>query len=85
MGESLEAESFLQKVLERSKSENVSQFWLAILYCALEKIDLCFEWLEKAYEDRDQWLRLLKIHHVFGTIHSDSRYQAMLKKVGLDK
>jgi hypothetical protein len=51
----------------------------------MEENDRGFEFLDKAYEGRDTWLCFIRIDPVFDNKHSDPRYAAMLKKVGLDK
>jgi len=42
-----------------------------------------FEWLEKAYQDRDEWLRLLKVDPGFESLRSDPRYANLLRRIGL--
>ena len=42
-----------------------------------------FEWLEKAYQDRDEWLRLLKVEPAFESLRSDPRYADLLHRIGL--
>jgi len=57
---------------------------LSWLYFALGENDKGFDWLEKAYECRDPMLAYLKIGRLFTGIHSDPRFVALLKKIGLD-
>ena len=42
------------------------------------------EYLSKAYEERNHWLRKMKVDPLFDSVRSDPRYKAMLKKVGLE-
>ncbi len=60
-------------------------YWVASFYAELKEADKAFEWLDKAYETRDGWIRYLKVSTGFDYLHSDSRYKAMLKKIGLEK
>jgi hypothetical protein len=39
--------------------------------------------LEKAYQDRSQWLVFLKVDRIFDSLRSDPQFVALLKKVGL--
>jgi hypothetical protein len=43
-----------------------------------------FELLNKAYEEKDEWMTIIKISPNLVPFHSDSRYQALLKKMRLD-
>jgi TolB-like protein/lipoprotein NlpI len=85
VGKREKAEAALRNLLERSKKRYVPPGFIATLYFLLGKNDQGFEWLEKAYEVRDFWLVTLKTNMVFDSVHSDPRYIAMLKKIGLDK
>ena len=69
---------------ERSKKGYVSSFWVAVVYLGLGEIDKTFEWLEKAYEERDSNLIYVTIPPVFDPIRSDPRYKKLLKKMGLE-
>jgi serine/threonine protein kinase/Tfp pilus assembly protein PilF len=86
-GEQGRARTILDDLLERAKESYFSRTGLAALHFMLGEIDKGFEWLEKAYDDRDPFLCYLRIEPLFGLagLHSDPRYIAMLKKIGLDK
>ena len=58
---------------------------MAILYFVLGEDDLGFQWLDKAYEEYDSRMRLLKIDPVFDRVRSDPRFEAILKKMGLER
>ena len=84
IGDTEEARRVLDDLLERSKHMYVSPYGLARSYFALGQNDQGFEWLDKAYEERDHWLCFLKVHPVTESVGSDPRFKAMLKKIGLD-
>ena len=48
------------------------------------EVDSAFEWLERAYRQRDGGLTSLKIGAAFKSLHSDPRWGAFLKKMKLD-
>lgn len=75
----------LNSLLKQSNKEYIPPHFIAIVYFALDEIDLGFEWLEKAYEDRTYGLALLKIAPAYDSIRSDPRFMMLLKKVGLEK
>jgi len=45
--------------------------------------DDAFRWLEKSYETHNQGLVSINSHAAFNALHSDPRYAALLKRVGL--
>jgi hypothetical protein len=45
--------------------------------------DQAFEWLEKAYEARDEFIRLVRVDPTFDNLHSDPRYADLLRRMGL--
>lgn len=79
-----EAKKVLGDLLELSKKEHVSSFYVALVYTCLGQKDQAFEWLEKAYEERDVYLTQLKVYPLFDSLRSDSRYKALLKKMNLE-
>jgi eukaryotic-like serine/threonine-protein kinase len=52
-------------------------------YAILGDKDDAFRWLEKAYQTHDQGLASIKWGTAFDTLHSDPRYAALLKRIGL--
>jgi hypothetical protein len=44
-------------------------------------LDQVFEWLEKAYEERDSSLVTLNGNPIFQSIRSDPRFQALLRRM----
>jgi serine/threonine-protein kinase len=87
MGRTGEARQILGELLELRKKQYVPAFFLAFVYFLLGEIDHGFEWLGNACEERDDWLlQMVKSPIIldFLNIHSDPRYIALLKKIGLD-
>jgi len=50
-------------------------------YCG--DIDLAFEWLERAYKQRNAGLPAIKPEPLLRNLHGDARWQPFLKKIGL--
>jgi hypothetical protein len=58
-------------------------FYIARIYLGSGDKDKIFEWLEKAYEERDFWLIFLKADPMFDSLRSDLRFKALLDKMNL--
>ena len=81
-GNRKEAQVVLNQLMERSRQGYVSPYYFALLYTGLGEKDLALEWLEKAYEERQPYLYLLKVEPVFDGLHSDPRFQDLLRRLG---
>jgi len=87
-GEKKEAQKILErllaeKLLEKSKRNYVSAYDIAAVYIGLGEKDQTFEWLSKALEERSGFLVYIKCDRRFDGLRSDSRYEALLKRIGL--
>ena len=78
-----EARQVLDQLLERSKQTYVSPYYIALIYSGLGERDQAFEWLEKAYEERESYFNLFKVEPVFDGLRSDPRYLSLSTRVGL--
>ncbi len=84
MGNISEAKKRLAEMIEQSKITPVRKSSIALLCFELGEIDQGFEWLEKAYEERDTVMIRLKVSPQFNKVRSDPRFKAMLKKMNLE-
>ncbi len=77
------------KVLERmeklSENKYVSSLHKAFIYIGLDNKDKTFEYMEKAYFEREPWMIYIKTLPLFDSLHSDPRFIELVKKMGLDK
>jgi len=68
---------------EASDQSRISPYQIAS-YCAiLDKKDEAFEWLGKAYEAHDSGLVAIKTDSDFDSLHSDSRFASLLRRMKL--
>ena len=90
-GRTEEARRLLEELRARASREYVRAFHLAAVCAALGETEEAFVWLEKAYEERDVTLPLLREGgHLPATslmtlpvpLRSDPRYLALLRMVG---
>jgi serine/threonine-protein kinase len=82
-GRRAEAQQVLDELLARAGQKYVSPYDIAVVYNGLGETDCVFEWLEKAYEEHSGWLVFLNVEPRFEGLRADTRFQALLKKVGL--
>ncbi len=77
------AQNVLVELKQLSKRRYVAPFEIAVIYIGLADKDLTFQWLEKAYRDHSSWLPWLKVDPRFDSLHGDSRYQDLRRRMGL--
>jgi TolB-like protein/Tfp pilus assembly protein PilF len=70
------------KVLIAKFADNQA-YYVAMTYAYRGDRDLAFQWLERAYEQRDQAFREIVGERLFKNIENDPRYKAFLKKMNL--
>jgi serine/threonine-protein kinase len=71
-----------QTLMEQSKVRYVSPYMIATLFAQAEEHDLTLQWLEKAYEERDQRVYSMGIDPGWDRVRSNPRFTALLKNVG---
>jgi tetratricopeptide (TPR) repeat protein len=84
-GRAAEARHLLSKLEELSKQRYVSPADIGVLHGDLGEKDEAFQWLEKAYEERSNFLINLKVDPVFDSLRSDPRFAALLARMGLPR
>jgi len=80
-----EAMKVINELFEFSKKGYTLSVQIAWVYSGLGDKDKAFEWLEKGYIEQNHQLGFIKSSPLWNNLHSDSRYMALLKKMGLDK
>jgi adenylate cyclase len=82
MGRRNEARAILQELTDRSETEYVSPLYISWVLSRLEDEGDAFEWLEKAFEERNPYLAFWRLP-IFDGFRSDSRFDGMLRSVKL--
>ncbi len=73
----------VNRMLARTKNEYISPYFLGLLYADLGESDHAFEWLEKAFEQRDPCLARLNVELAFDPVRADPRFADMLRRLRL--
>ena len=81
-GKRTEARKILEELKQQAKHKYVSPGTIADLYFLLGDKDQAFALLEKAYEERDNMVVLLKVEPMFDPLRSDPRFANLLRRVG---
>jgi serine/threonine protein kinase/tetratricopeptide (TPR) repeat protein len=76
-------QAWIDEVEGNASHKFVSPFAVAIMYGMLSDKDSAMKWLGKAYEDRDVDLVTVNAEPVFDFLHSDPRFQDLLRRLGL--
>ncbi len=82
-GKAEEAKKILAELLARWEDHHGSAIGIAIAYSSLGDTEKALEWLERAYEGHSGYLPFAGSDFVFDNIRSDSRFQNLLKKIGV--
>jgi len=72
----------LAELQRLSGSEYTSPAMNAAVYVALGDKDQAFVWLEKGFKEHDQFIPRLKYDPRFNSLHSDPRFQELLRRAG---
>jgi TolB-like protein/DNA-binding winged helix-turn-helix (wHTH) protein/Tfp pilus assembly protein PilF len=80
-GRTPEAKKLLALLMEQSKKQYVSPFYVAIVYAGLGQNDQALDWLEKAYKDRSNAIVFAKVDPQLDTLRSSPRFQSLLRRL----
>jgi TolB-like protein/DNA-binding winged helix-turn-helix (wHTH) protein len=80
-GREKESDAALRELI--AKYDRVAAFQIAQVYAFRNQSDRAFEWLERAYAQRDGGLVETKVNPLLKSLHNDPRYAAFLKKIHL--
>ena len=81
LGRKKESDAALSKLITKYHARMAYQ--IAEVYAFRNQSDEAFEWLDRAYAQRDGGLPLTKVDPLLKNLHSDPRFAAFLKKLNL--
>lgn len=78
-----EAVKTLQRLSELSKQRYIPAYYFAIVYAGLDQKDEAFASLERAYQERSNYLLFLNVVDPMVRLRSDPRFQDLVRRIGL--
>jgi hypothetical protein len=81
-GRRAEAEKLLTKLSELSVSRYVCPYEIATAHAAMGRHDDAIKWLRKGVDERSVCMPDMKIDPRLDSLHSDPRFQQLLRDVG---
>jgi tetratricopeptide (TPR) repeat protein len=82
-GRKKEALSVLQKLKQRAKKSYVSPYAFGLIFLGLGDRNQALAWLNEAYRLRDSILPFLKVNPRLASLHTDARFQKLLRRLRL--
>jgi TolB-like protein len=76
-----------QRVLDElgviRKTRYVPSYWVALVYAGLGLTEEAFDWLQRAYDERCEWLAFMNVDPRLEHLRCDQRFQALASKLCL--
>jgi tetratricopeptide (TPR) repeat protein len=76
-----EGEALIKEVKEIARHRYVSGFFFAEAYVGLGQKDQAITWLERAYEEHDQWMVFANSYPGLDRLRSEPRFQALMRRM----
>jgi len=83
-GDRADAERILKQLLQESKTQYVSPFYLALVYVGLHENDKAVDWLEAGFKDRSNAIIFLKVDPELDALRSLPRFQSLLHRMAFE-
>jgi TolB-like protein/Tfp pilus assembly protein PilF len=82
-GRTEEAMQILEKLKEKSQSQYVPSYWIAVLYNGFKDREQVIAWLRKALEERSSWLVWSNVEPRFAWLRDDPEFAALMGAMNL--
>ncbi len=84
-GDKDNANKVIAKLKAVSAKKYVPSVYVALVYTGLNDKDIAFRWMEKAYEERCEYLVYLGSEPLADPLREDPRFARFLQRLGLSK
>ena len=82
-GDKVNANKILAKLTEISTRKYVPALYFAAVYIGLNRKDDAFRWLDKAYDERCEYLVYLGSEPMADPLRTDPRFSRLLTRIGV--
>jgi TolB-like protein len=83
LGHAEEAKALLHRLLNPAAGVPVHHYSVALVYAGLGDRPHAFEWLEKAYVNRNEDLPMINVDPVWNGMRTDPRFRSLLRRMNL--
>jgi TolB-like protein/Flp pilus assembly protein TadD len=83
LGEQAQALAIVDRLLALRRQKYVSAYYFAVVYTALGRIDDAMLWLNRAFDERSDFLIYLSVDPIFDPLRADPRFRDLVRRVGL--
>jgi len=80
-GNKSEALKLIAELRDRDRHHYVSRILFVHAYLGLGDKDQALTWLERAYEDRDQWMVYINATPILDSLRPEPRFQALVRRM----
>ena len=84
IGEKNKAIEVLTNLKGLSKQGYSLNYDIAFIYCGLGDKEMAFEWLERAYKEKEEGMMYLKVDPCWESLRSDPRHKSLIKRMNLE-
>ena len=77
-----EARKILDELTAKSNQKWVAPYMVATAYLSLDERGKAFEWLEKAFDECDEWIQCLTVDPALDALRSEPRFQTLVRRMG---
>jgi adenylate cyclase len=82
-GRTAEAIEILDKLKEKSRSQYVPSYWIAVIYNGFKDREQVITWMRKAFEERSSWLVWSNVEPRFAWLRDDPEFASLMKAMKL--
>ncbi len=83
-GDKANADKVLARLTQLSNTKYVPAIYFAVIFAGLNEKDDAFHWLDRAYDERCEYLVYLGTEPLADPLRGDSRFAKLLSRIGLD-
>ena len=83
-GDRAEANRVLAELTQRARDRHVTPWAFGLIHLGLGEKDKTLDALDQCYEEQDAACWMLKVDPIYDSVRNEPRFQALLKKLGLD-